>query len=342
MVPRRHRIRRRGRCAVSMDIPRAHLARWLRLGGLLLSAAAIVWIALRFVRTGALETLQRAPVSLSSLIVALLAGAIAYALAMCLPTLAWWRLMRAFSIRRIAFQAVFPTYAVSQYGKYLPGNFAHYALRHAWSRRYEIAHAELGLASILEAALLVFAALGMTLLADTRQLRLISSIDPIIAIALVFASVALLGLALQWARGRRLFGAVVPNLPSLSALIFCIVCYAIFLFGSAALMRGLASALAFHVDSFAMLLAASAASWLAGFVVIGAPGGLGVREATFVALAGASLGESEALLLIGLFRVVTFLGDTLFFAAGVLIARARNRDHANPSDHPSSTSGTSP
>ena len=70
-----------------------------------------------------------------------------------------------------------------------------------------------------------------------------------------------------------------------------------------------------------MLLAASAASWAAGFVVIGAPGGLGVREAAFVALAGGALGESQALLLIGLFRIVTFLGDTLLFAAGAIALR---------------------
>jgi uncharacterized membrane protein YbhN (UPF0104 family) len=58
-----------------------------------------------------------------------------------------------------------------------------------------------------------------------------------------------------------------------------------------------------------------------GFIVIGAPGGLGVREAAFVALVGGALGEREALLLIGLFRIVTFLGDTLLFAAGALMLR---------------------
>ena len=75
--------------------------------------------------------------------------------------------------------------------------------------------------------------------------------------------------------------------------------------------------------AYALPLAANAASWLAGFVIIGAPAGLGVREATFVALAGAALGEGQALLLIGLFRVVTFLGDTLFLAAGALLLRLR-------------------
>ena len=99
-------------------------------------------------------------------------------------------------------------------------------------------------------------------------------------------------------------------------------CYFAFFVCTAMLVVGLARVLGFPPASVALLAAASAASWLAGFVVIGAPAGLGVREATFVALTGAALGEDHALLLIGLFRIVTFVGDTLFLAAGVGILRS--------------------
>ena len=125
-------------------------------------------------------------------------------------------------------------------------------------------------------------------------------------------------------------------------LALCFACYLAFLTLCAALLDGLAHALAIPVDSFAMLLAASAASWLAGFVVIGAPGGLGVREAAFVALAGGALGESHALLLIGFFRVVTFLGDTLFFAAGAIVLRVRERGTVADGTTPPSENRRSP
>ena len=85
-----------------------------------------------------------------------------------------------------------------------------------------------------------------------------------------------------------------------------------------------------------MLLAASAASWAAGFIVVGAPGGLGVREVAFVALAGAALGETHALLLTSLFRVVTFLGDTVLFALGAFALRGAKRGVAGPSQDPRS------
>lgn len=296
--------------------------RLLHITGLAISLVAVAWIAMRFVRSGALDLLANAPVTYGRLAVSLLACAAAYAVAAGLLALAWWRLMIALTHRPVPASPIFAAYAVSQYGKYLPGNVVHYAIRHAWSRRYDIPHAALGLASLLEAALLVLAALCLALLADTRQLRVLSILDPRLAIALLVLILIALGFALRAShRSGWLSRFHVTTLPSAPVLAFCLACYLAFLLLCAALLDALAHVLGIGIGSFAMLLAASAASWLAGFVVVGAPGGLGVREAAFVALAGAALGESQALLLIGSFRVATFLGDTLFFAAGALIAR---------------------
>jgi len=295
---------------------------WVRLVGLLLSAAALAWIAVRFAKSGALELLTHASASPLGISAWIVLGACAYSLAMCLPALAWWRLVSALAPAPVPVRNAIVTYAVSQYGKYLPGNVAHYAIRHAWSRRAGLPHASLGLAAMLEAALLLLAALAATLLGDTTRLRIVSMIDSRIAIVLLLVILGALGTALAFAR-RHSFAERwhVPALPSASVLLSCLACYAAFFAASAALLELLAYVLGFGVESFALLLAAGAASWAAGFIVIGAPGGLGVREAAFVALAGGALGESHALLLIGLFRIVTFLGDTLLFAAGALALR---------------------
>ena len=294
----------------------------MRVGGLATSAVALVWIGHRFAQSGALDLIARAPVARSTLAFAVLGAAFAYALALAPLALAWWRLTSALSTTPPPPRPIMATWAASQYGKYLPGNVAHYALRHAWSRRYGLSHAGLGLASILEAALLLIAALGLTLLADTRELRGLSMLDPRRAIALLVAMIVALGVALHFARRRAFLEHWhVPTLPPTSTLVFCLACCVTFFIIVAGLLDFLAHTLGFGVDSFATLLAASAASWAAGFVVIGAPGGLGVREAAFVALAGGALGEDKALLLIGLFRIVTFLGDTLLFAAGAFLLR---------------------
>jgi len=294
----------------------------IRTGGLLLSAAAVVWIALRFAKSGALGLLETVPIGDARLVIAVCGASVAYALALLVLGFSWWRLTTALAASPLPAYPIVATWSATQYGKYLPGNVAHYALRHAGSRRYGLSHASLGLASILEAALLLIAALGLTLLADTRQLRGLSILDPRIAIALLVAMLLLLGVALHFARSRPFVARFhVPPLPRTGTLALCLACCVAFFIIAAGLLDGLAHALGFTIDSFAMLLAASAASWAAGFVVIGAPGGLGVREAAFVALAGGALGESHALILIGLFRIVTFLGDTLLFAAGAIALR---------------------
>ena len=294
----------------------------LRAAGLAISLAAIVWIGLRFAQSGALDVLAKLPGAASNLAIAIAASAIAYALAMGLPGLAWWRLASALAPKALPARPILATYAITQFGKYLPGNVAQYALRHAWSRRFGLSHAGLGLASVLEAALLLLAALGLTLLGDMQRLRGLSALDPRFGVALLVTLLVVLGVGLRLVR-RREFAARwhVPALPPTATLAICLACYAGFFVVCAALLDGLAHALAMPTGSFATLLAAGAASWAAGFVVVGAPGGLGVREAVFVALTGAAFGESSALLLIGSFRVATFLGDTLFLAAGAIALR---------------------
>jgi len=60
----------------------------------------------------------------------------------------------------------------------------------------------------------------------------------------------------------------------------------------------------------------TSASWFAGFVVIGVPGGIGVRESVFTALAGTALSPGVAVSLALASRVVFILVDVL----GALIA----------------------
>ena len=183
------------------------LRRFLRFSGALVSAAALAWIAVRFERSGALEVLARAPTAPLTLAIAILIGACGYAIAMCLPAVAWWRLVSALSpVSPAPARATMATYAASQYGKYLPGNVAHYALRHAWSRRHGSPHAALGLASVLEAVLLVLAALCLTLLADTQRLRLLSALDPRFAIVLLLLLLVVLAAALHWLRASGIAG----------------------------------------------------------------------------------------------------------------------------------------
>jgi uncharacterized membrane protein YbhN (UPF0104 family) len=62
-------------------------------------------------------------------------------------------------------------------------------------------------------------------------------------------------------------------------------------------------------------------AWLAGFIVPGAPGGIGIREAVFIALFGRELGEGTAAGLAVLLRVITSVGDVMTFGIAYVLGR---------------------
>lgn len=62
-------------------------------------------------------------------------------------------------------------------------------------------------------------------------------------------------------------------------------------------------------------------TWLAGFVVVGSPGGLGVREAAFSVFAENSDVRTNLLIVASIMRVSSILGDVASLALGTLVAR---------------------
>lgn len=71
----------------------------------------------------------------------------------------------------------------------------------------------------------------------------------------------------------------------------------------------------------------AALAWVVGFVVPGAPGGLGVRELVLFSIYGETLGNSLAAGVFLILRIQTTLGDVLVFALarGLAVMEARRR-----------------
>jgi glycosyltransferase 2 family protein len=69
------------------------------------------------------------------------------------------------------------------------------------------------------------------------------------------------------------------------------------------------------------LIFAASLSWIVGFVVIGVPGGIGVRESVFVALMTAPIGATLALSVAVAARLVTIAVDLLGALAAAALAR---------------------
>ena len=82
------------------------------------------------------------------------------------------------------------------------------------------------------------------------------------------------------------------------------------------------------------LIFVTCVSWMAGFVIVGVPGGIGVRETIFISMTTASLGAGVAVSAAVLSRVVSIAVDLGAAAVSVAIARrapvAVADEHADP------------
>lgn len=322
MSPYAHRFLGRWPSVVSKTAKR--IAR--SVGGLL-ALASVVWIVNRFVQTGVLGQLSGS--RYFERLVGYVAFAVPlYAAGLCFAGLAWCCLQTAFLPVRPSLRTLFGTYATTQFAKYLPGNVGHYIGRHVLLRRLGMNHwallmASLGEAGFLVLASLVWAASAMKVLFPWLHVSLVAW--QVLAVECVCLALAFV--CLQWLRARhsRVHAWVplhkpawlLPVLP-LQLMLFAIMALA---------LMAPAHVLLNNADDIWLLPATAAASWMAGFLVLGAPAGLGVREMVFLTLLHGHMPEPDILVLAAAFRLITFGGDLVVLLVGLLL---RSRPTASP------------
>lgn len=229
-------------------------------------------------------------------------------------------------------------YASATLTKFLPGNIFHFAGRQVMGRQDGYSHATLAGASGIEIALHLYAALTVSGVAlallgvtDSDQssalLRGLAGRLPIPAIPAAILLVSLTTVALVLL--LRLRGRPIARGHLLAAGALQLVFF---------LANGLLAAIAWEVMGSAsdldarFLLTAYLASWLVGFVVPGAPGGLGIREGLFLVLLAPVTEPADAVALALALRVITLLGEALFSVGGIWLRRRVKRQRCRAAD----------
>jgi hypothetical protein len=212
-------------------------------------------------------------------------------------------------------------YGRTQIAKYLPGNCFHFVGRQLLGRRLGHGHGALVLASLAETALLLAVAglLSLPLLAPELAHALGDApVWPAGAMALgavgLIVAIVRPGAAAAW-RTLGLLRSWAPRLAAAGLLhlaFFAVGGLILWMLGAAARGPG---ALALDLPG---AVATLALGWWVGFVVPGAAAGVGVREAVLVLTLEHHLGADGALLVALALRVVTILGDLLFFGLSYL------------------------
>lgn len=304
------------------------LKRIVRALGVLLTLACMAFIVRQFAQAGIWQQVVGSPFAGRLLRLSLLAAPV-YMIGLIAAGVAWWSAQSAYMSVRAPLRPLFAVYAVTQFAKYLPGNVGHYIGRHVLLRRYGMRHAALVMGTLTEAGFMVLAALVWA--AGNLHALLPRAGLSVTPWEMLLTEIVVLGLLVTFLQACRRRSSRLSLLIPLESpwrlwpvLPLHLVLFALM---AAALM---VPARALPVSDSVMLLlpGAAAASWVAGFLVIGAPAGIGVREAIFIALLHGQMPDSDILLLAGGFRIATFGGDILFLLLGLLLRGARLGDRA--------------
>lgn len=246
---------------------------------------------------------------------------------------AWKCIIEAVSGNKQNYLDVAIIYTRANLGKYLPGNVMHMIMRNTMADKIEAKPAEIALSTLLEQFFLLLVGFICAIILSWDDLFLFLSKymeqrHHIFIIAALGITVALIVAVFLWKsklfRNLRNIGAArIFRLFSICFIYYgsMLTLFAITMIINLSCYVHLTPSSMFRVFSAYMI------SWVIGFVVIGAPAGLGIREAAFIFFMGGNgNGEQEILLsAVVLNRVTTTLGDILASVAGTLLKRHHER-----------------
>lgn len=253
--------------------------------------------------------------------------------------LAWGRILKGFGAN-ISYYDNLNIYGKSQIAKYVPGNVFHYVGRHFLSKKYGFDNGIIinGIFAEIIMQIIVSAIIGLGTIAliDIGEFSFLNLSYYIILFSFIFIVVVIFVVFFKfskpfknWLNKNKL---IVPleklNTKSLILeFLIALIIYALY-----CLLNGLNLWLLSYsfwgitFSAIPFIISGYAIAWLVGFITPGSPGGLGIREAMLILLLTTYVGESRALIISLLFRIISVVGDLLFFAITYIMQLIKERE----------------
>lgn len=204
----------------------------------------------------------------------------------------------------------------SNIGKYLPGNVMQYAGRNLIGKKYKLHQGDMALATILEigtmltGAIVLLIAVGFranmdlvqSLIADKAMLYI-----SVIGIIVIGAGIA----AIKMKKQLHEYLTKILNLKFIVMFIGIVFIRIVMMFGAGMTFANIVQAMITSAD-WLHIVKVYCFAWVLGFVVPGAPGGLGVRE-TVLMVSLTSLPQESLMVAMIWHRVATILSDITCF-----------------------------
>ena len=252
------------------------------------------------------------------LLITVFVCSIIYGLSEFLLSFAWRRLLIWFGDKDISTNLCNRIYGKSQIAKYIPGNIFHVLGRHILGSQVGIKHIVLAGATVYEilGLLSISILIGFSGMVIFGLGNIYFSLYQIISILLT--ALVIIGLAIPLAPYlMSLRGIIIPykgigdsflNIGKVYLFYFIF-----FLIAGLLLVVIVNIFLDINFIITAKLIVIFSIAWIAGFIIPGAPGGIGVREAVIIFFITPIIGEAQSIAVAIALRFITLLGDVWFF-----------------------------
>ncbi len=230
-----------------------------------------------------------------------------------------WRMLLSLSSKACLGKQVISTYLKTVIFKYAPGNVFHFLGRHSLTKSEGIAHQSIAFANGVEILLQLFA-VSFIIMIGSFFFDISLNIGEYIALSQtkILLAFSLLLFVVLLVLFKKKYREILLHKGALFSLLQVFGYHLVFLLGSASilvLVYAWLFGVTFTFSLFVQTVFASSIAWLLGFIVPGAPGGVGIRESILVLLLPSILLVSKELVLAGalIYRVVTILGEGLTY-----------------------------
>lgn len=259
----------------------------------------------------------------------------AYSFSLTLTCLPWKILTQSLSETKLKILNVYCVYSKSNLLKYIPGNVFQYIGRNILAVEAKIKHEDVALATIFDIGILLISGIIFSFFCLKEYaieqffkygITTLEKYKIILFILIFFIFILIIIFHKTIIKKIKEYKKII-TIKFLLKIIYCIILYNLFLLLYAIIYLILLKTV-FNIsitnEMLLVLIGATVFSWVMGFVVPGAPGGLGIREIIMFALAGNILPQNIVVISMVVFRFITVISDIIIFLIGAILKKFLN------------------
>ena len=252
-----------------------------------------------------------------------------YSFVVFIYSIAWKYIVEMLSGAKLNIYLIASIYLKANIAKYLPGNVFHFAGRHYLVRKEGVSNKALLLSNGMEIFFLIMISLLIIVVGFFTKLIKIPEIVKekiniyyFLIIGIVFLSMIIIYVIIKKNKKQTInWMFLFEKKNILTYLKISFIYFIIFIIIGCILNCIFFILLNFSINlnDILFVICVFSLAWVLGYIVPGAPGGLGIRETIIIIMLGYRFTESGALLGSVLLRFITITGDVLAFFIGNII-----------------------